>query len=202
MLAAPAALALIPTAADARNDGSAPVTGRTVTIVRARESRFALGPMRRWTETSASGATFEFDERARDERSVYLSDSSRGVRLQLDVARALVLYADEDEPQMRPLYPITSSAADVNGWNVIYARVPSGRYLMTGPRVWVERGNDGVEFTFAEGGRDERSVSLEDASRGVRLQLDLERELVLYGNFDTFEMQPLYTITGTAAITT
>lgn len=201
LLFAPAALVLTPTAADAKDTGSSPVDGRNVTVVQTQDARFALGPMRHWTETARSGATFDFVERARDENSVYLSDDSRGVRLEIDVARSLVLYADEDAPQMRPLYPIINSAAVVNGWNVIYVGVPSGRYLMTGPRVWVERGNDGAEFTFTEHSRDERTVRLVDASRGVGLQLDLDRDLVLYADQGAPEVRPLYQITATAAIT-
>ena len=79
----------------------------------------------------------------------------------------------------------------VNGRNVISVSYPGGTISKKGNR-WTERNADG-RHTFTETGRDDWSVYLVDRSRGVRLQLDLHRKLVLYaaGNGP---MQRLYNI--------
>ncbi len=79
----------------------------------------------------------------------------------------------------------------VNGRNVISISYPGGTISKKGNR-WTERNSDG-RHTFTETGRDDWSVYLVDRSRGVRLQLDLHRKLVLYaaGNGP---MQRLYNI--------
>lgn len=202
MLAAPVGLALIP-AISAKEARNARVDGLNVTKVFTDTSQFVLGPMRRWTESprDSDEALFSFIEAARDERSVFLSDESRGVRLQIDLMREVILYADDSAPQMRLLYPITSSSAVVDGKNVIFARVAKGRYLMIGPRSWVEHGDDGAQFAFTEEGRDAQSVFLHDAARGVRLQIDLSRQEVLYGEQGASDMRALYPIKAARAIT-
>ena len=79
----------------------------------------------------------------------------------------------------------------VNGRNVISVSYPGGTISKKGNR-WTERNADG-RHTFTETGRDDWSVYLVDRSRGVRLQIDLHRKLVLYaaGNGP---MQRLYNI--------
>ncbi|WP_417416263.1 MliC family protein [Hoeflea sp.] len=79
----------------------------------------------------------------------------------------------------------------VNGRNVIAVFYPGGSISKNGNR-WTERNANG-SYRFTETGRDDWSVYLVDRSRGVRLQLDLHRKLVLYaaGNGP---MQRLYNI--------
>lgn len=202
LLASPAAFALIPATVLAKEADGPPVDGRNVTSVTTKESQFSLTPIRQWTERTRSGAIFLFTETGRDDTSVHLRDDSRGVRLQIDLVRALVLYADEGAPALRPLYPITRSSAEVNGFNLVSADVAGGRYTMTGPDAWIERGNDGVQFTFAEERRDRQSVHLVDASRGMRLRIDLRRNLVLYAYVAEHRMRPLYPLTGASAVAT
>ncbi|MEP4031982.1 MliC family protein [Roseibium polysiphoniae] len=64
-----------------------------------------------WQETDAQGrVNFHFQEKSRDEWSVYLFDASRNVAIQLDLHRGQVLYGLGAEPK-RALYQITGSFA-------------------------------------------------------------------------------------------
>ena len=64
----------------------------------------------RWTEYNAQGrAMFNFTESGRDKWSVYLDDRSRNVRLQLDLYRKWVGYADNGGA-MSDLYQIQSAS--------------------------------------------------------------------------------------------
>ena len=64
----------------------------------------------RWTEYNAQGrAMFNFTETGRDKWSVYLNDRSRHVRLQLDLYRKWVGYADNGGA-MSALYQIQSAS--------------------------------------------------------------------------------------------
>ncbi len=73
----------------------------------------ALKSPRRWQEIGNAGEVFAFAETSRDDVSVHVSDSSRNIRLQLDLARKTVLLADGSAP-LRPFYPIASSSAVPN----------------------------------------------------------------------------------------
>lgn len=62
-----------------------------------------------WVEKNASGkAVFNFKETGRDEWSVYLKDSSRGVNIQLDLHTKKVMYSDPKSPR-RVQYTIKSA---------------------------------------------------------------------------------------------
>lgn len=184
----------------AASSRSEAVTGRTVTSVNTPTGQFKAQPFHKWIEQGSDGASFSFDEQNRDDWSVYLSDPSRGVRLQIDLHRKQIFYADETAPQMRPLYGIVGSSSEVNGRNVLSVRVPSGMFRMTDSGTWVEQGNNGATFDFAEQNRDDWSVYLIDNSRGVRLQLDLHRRQVFYADETAPDMRPLYAITGMSAV--
>ncbi|MEQ1756217.1 MAG: hypothetical protein ABL973_19025 [Micropepsaceae bacterium] len=179
---------------------SAAVTGQTVTSVNTPTGQFKAQPYRKWVEQGSDGGSFTFDEQNRDAWSVYLSDPSRGVRLQIDLHRKQIFYADTTAPQMRPLYGIVGSSSEVNGRNVLSVWMPSGQYRMTGAGAWVEQGNNGATFNFVEESRDDWSVYLSDGSRGVRLQLDLHRRQVFYADASAPDMRPLYAITGMSAV--
>jgi hypothetical protein len=179
---------------------SAVVTGQTVTSVSTPTGQFKAQPFHKWIEQGSNGASFTFDEQNRDDWSVYLTDPSRGVRLQIDLHRKQIFYADASAPQMRPLYGIVGSSSEVNGRNVVSVRMPSGQYRMTGAGTWVEQGNNGATFNFAEDSRDDWSVYLLDGSRGVRLQLDLHRRQIFYADTSAPDMRPLYAITGMSAV--
>jgi hypothetical protein len=227
---------------DAKRTRSA--DGRSVTQVSFGRQGKRLGTFRQiaplqWREipAEAGGNRFEFRETGRDDWSVYLHDPSRDVRIQLDLHRKMVLYADAGSPEMRPLYDVLGAragevAADaaakpeataapnrrqaapaasvapqespgVDGRRV--TRVSFGRdgrklgtFRQSGPQQWQElpASAGGGRFDFQETGRDDWSVYLHDPSRDVRIQLDLHRKLVLYGDSRTAEMRPLYDILG------
>ena len=69
--------------------------------------------------------------------------------------------------------------AQVNGQNVTVVHfgangAEQGTYREVGDKRWIETGADGAKrFSFEETGRDEWSVYLNDATRGMNVQLDL-----------------------------
>jgi membrane-bound inhibitor of C-type lysozyme len=91
-----------------------------------------------------------------------------------------------------------AQASTANGYNatVVYYE-PAGSFRQTNEGQWLEQNTEG-SFSFVETLRDEWSVYLYDASRNVRIQLDLFRMLVLYAAGDA-PMQPLYQISGADA---
>jgi len=78
-----------------------------------------------------------------------------------------------------PTYPARPQAA-VNGQNVVLVEVPNAQFSMVAPGQWVKQGANGEHFEFTEDNRDEWSVYLTDASRGVSLQLDLFQKQVYF----------------------
>lgn len=154
-----------------------------------------------WKETGVDSATFDFVEVARDEWSVYLRDDSRGVNIQLDLNRMVVVYSD-DANNAFDLYEIYDSSDKMNGYLakvVTFQTVEgfTGQYTNDDAAnlAWIETSNnpEGENFDFLEIARDEWSVYLRDESRGVNLQLDVHRMVVIYsddaGNaFDLYEI--------------
>jgi hypothetical protein len=178
--------------------GGNSVNGRNVTIVLTRPAEFVLMPLGRWIEIGANGNTNNFVEEKRDEWSVYLFDASREVRLQFDLSKKQIFYSDSSSPK-RPLYPIDSVSAEVNGGNAVLVKYQGGQYRQTGPDRWVETGADGATFDFVEDLRDDWSVHLSDASRAVRVQLDLSKKQIYYSESNS-KKRPLYAITGVSAV--
>jgi hypothetical protein len=179
---------------------AAGVTGRNVTEVMAPESRFVLLPGNAWEERGRDGSRFQFVEQNRDDWSVYLIDPSRGVRLQLDLHTRTISYADANEPRMRPLYRISDASAVVNGRNMTRAWTATGQFVMTGAGRWEERGANGAAFQFAETNRDDWSVYLHDASRGVSLAIDAHTRRVMYSDHSAPQWRPLYDLTQVSAV--
>jgi hypothetical protein len=93
---------------------SADVTARNVALVLVRGGEFRMSGSKSWEDTGSGGESFSFVEAKRDDGSVYLIDRSRGVKMQLDLRRGQIYYADGDSKQ-RPLYPITGVSAI--SWN-------------------------------------------------------------------------------------
>lgn len=174
------------------------VNGRNVTSVKRSGGRLIMGPLGAWTERGDDGVAFQFRETGRDDWSVYLLDSSRDVKLQIDLHRRQIRYAADNGP-FNDLYPITGASAQVDGRNVVRVEISGGYYRMTAVRTWEERGSDGGGFQFTEDRRDDWSVYLVDASRGVRLQLDLHTRKVMYSDSGAPAPRPLYDITGSSA---
>ncbi len=145
-------------------DEEVAVNGRNVRKVSTGDygATFVNVEGRIWHELREDGSlAFEFTEGGRDEWSVYLSDESRGVGLQLDLWTKDIIY---------------SGGPAVKGHNV--RKVSTGDYGATfvnvEGRIWHELREDGsLAFEFTEGGRDEWSVYLADESRDAGLQIDL-----------------------------
>lgn len=158
-----------------------------------------------WTEFHDSGASFTFEERNRDEWSVYMYDASRNVWLQIDLHRNMISAGTGDEPRI-DIYTITESTAGavtgnpladsgITGPNVIRADYNGGLFQSTGNRDWLEVTDDGRTFRFREQNRDAWSVYLYDASRDVRLQIDIYRQMITIADGNG-PMRDLYAITS------
>lgn len=85
-----------------------------------------------------------------------------------------------------------------NGQNVNSVTHSRGKFVRTGGRNWQERGNDGARFNFVEQGRDQWSVYLRDQGRGVTIQLDLHRKMIIYSD-DSGKRFDLYQITSSSS---
>jgi hypothetical protein len=188
---------------------AAPVDGRNVNVVEFGDgSGQVLGTYRQvgeqqWVEQNRQGqTTFTFRETQRDDWSVYLHDASRNASLQLDLHRKRVGYSDTNNPQMRDIYAIESSAAaPVNGRNVSAVEFGDGSgqvlgtFRQVGEQQWVEQNRQGqTTFSFQETQRDDWSVYLHDASRNASLQLDLHRKRVGYSDTNNPQMRDVYVI--------
>jgi hypothetical protein len=66
-----------------------------------------------WVKQGANGEHFEFTEDNRDEGSVYLTDASRGVSLQLDLSRKQVYLLGGQGK--RAVFPIVNVSATMRG---------------------------------------------------------------------------------------
>jgi len=186
--------------------GTAPVNGRNANTVEFASGGKTIGAFiqvstKQWKEDKFSGNDFNFTEVMRDDWSVYLRDASRGVNIQLDLHTKKVMYSD-DNGNAFPLYDVTRALNKVNGYltcNVTFSALGGGKKLgtfaQTGAKQWKEISADpkGNDFNFTEVARDQWSVYLRDASRGVNIQLDLHTRKVMY-NVDGSSRVPLYKV--------
>lgn len=193
------------------------VNGRNVVSVSHNAGWFEKGDDGRWHEYDKNGReTYSFDESMRDDWSVYLNDPSRNVQLQIDLHRKMIGYGSNGGAKT-DLYPITSSQRPLppvpmmmappppmapppmpmlNGRTVARVDFAQGRFIEIAPGKWAEYASDGkVVANFAETGRDDWSVYLNDAGRNVQLQLDLHRKMVGYGS-NGGKKSDLYPITA------
>lgn len=142
-----------------------------------------------WTEYNDGGATFTFEESHRDEWSVYMYDAARNVWLQIDIHRNMISAGTGDAPRI-DIYAISGSAAGavtgnplvdsgITGRNVIRVDFNGGLFQSMNNREWVEIGDNGGSFQFHETGRHNWAVNLYDASRNVRLQIDIESQMIM-----------------------
>lgn len=184
----------------------ATTNGRNVNVVEFGDNSGQLGTFRQisksqWIEQNKQGQkTFAFSQTQRDDWSVYLLDSSRNVRLQLDLHRKVVRYSDPQTP-IRDQYKILSSSSKLSGWlvsKVVFNNggADIGEYNQSSGKSWQELSlpSRKVAFNFKEQARDDWSVYLYDASRDVNIQLDLHTGKVMYSEGNGAR-RPLYTIT-------
>jgi hypothetical protein len=118
-------------------------------------------------------------------------------RIERPVYQAPVRFAAAG-PAYHPAHAPMAQAAPVNGMNVMMVEVPNGQYRMTGEGQWTEQNSEGKTFQFTEANRDESSVTLSDAQRGIELTLDLGQREVFYAD-RTSAKRPLYPIVNAAA---
>jgi len=180
-----------PPPVDLTPDNTPPIliNGYNATVaVHANPGAFVQLNTKDWVETGPGNTRFNFVEQLRDEWSVYLFDSSRSVSIQLDYWRKKIVYSDPS--QSFDLYDIISSDPKaLNGYNVtrVFYDKPAGSVFKNGGFVqlnshqWSENNEDG-SFIFEEIGRDDWSVFLSDAGRGVGIQLDLSTKEVKYSD--------------------
>lgn len=151
-----------------------------------------------WREDAGSNGQFRFIEVSRTDRGVYLYDAGRRVNIVLDMFQRKVLYSDP--LQSFPLYDITSESAKINGRIVRLVRYMdkkgalAGGFSQQADRKWVEFGpTQNVKFNYTEAARDDWSVYLQDATRGVSIQIDLHTRKVIHSD-RTITRQPLYDV--------
>lgn len=168
------------------------VNGFNVNLVTHSQGAFVQLSNGQWVENS-TGSTYVFDEVSRDEWSVYLQDINRNVAIQLDLFSDQVFYSDPSQTFV--LYNIQSTRPDmINGYAADQVLYSGGGFFQVSPTDWVENNSDG-SFYFTEVTRDEFSIYLTDAERGVNIQLDLFRNEVIYS--DKSSDFVLYLITET-----
>jgi hypothetical protein len=154
-----------------------------------------------WQEQEESGKpVFSFTETERDDWSVYLLDASRNVRIQLDLYRNVVLLSQAGGT-LQDWMKVAASTVKLNAWLANKVDVSaddirkSGAFRQSGALTWAEDSViDGTGiYEFHETQRDEWSIYLHDASRGVSLQLDLNLGIVYYED-PTSKKRPQFTI--------
>ena len=86
--------------------------GHNVTVVQFSKGSFEQATSGRWLEFGAGSnqARYTFQETNRDAWSVYLVDHRRGVKIQIDLHRRWIRYADQAYPRYRDLYAVTGGA--------------------------------------------------------------------------------------------
>jgi len=94
------------------------VTGRTATVVGITQGGVKAGEIRKidqthWIEFDATGqGIFKYDEIKRDDASISILDSSRGVTLQIDVRARKVISVDAARRRRDTMYQIDSASAE------------------------------------------------------------------------------------------
>jgi len=90
---------------------AAQVTGLNVTVIDIPNGEYRMTAQGQWEKQQSDGKTFKFTEDKRDEASVYLTDASRGVSLQLDVSQKKVYLLGASAK--KPVFPILNASADI-----------------------------------------------------------------------------------------
>ena len=192
------------------------ITGRNVNaVVFGGGGRLAKSGESQWTEydMKTGQPAFVFTETHRDDWSVYLQQVDDPKRLQIDIHRMMIGYTSGTE-EMRDLYTIASASLTppavlskyvhegVNGPNLAWVSFgdKDAGFVLTGDKVWTEYNEAGEVFTtFTETHRDEWSVYLNDASRNIRIQLDVHRDMILLGQ-NGGAMMDQWPMTGAAKL--
>lgn len=151
-------------------------------------SQFHQNGPKNWYEMSSTGGgTFPFEETGRDDTSVYLYDASRKMKLQIDLQSGKIYYSDANNSRAA-LYDILRSSTYANGWVLRSATYGGdgkrmGDFLQTGNKTWREvPSSGGKTFDFTETKRESWSVYLYDASRNMKIHIDLQNRKISYSD--------------------
>lgn len=144
-----------------------PVNGWNVNLVEHHLGSFQnTGDV--WVEKNSDGMVeFVFDETHRDEWSVYLYDSSRGIHLQLDLWLGEVLFRWDSQPNMQSLYRITSrSNALLKTPNPEFISVVGGYLQVTAEEIIQNYAMKGLELgSFSSLGPGQCTIVYPNATR-------------------------------------
>lgn len=147
---------------------------------------------KKWLETNKK--TFKnknnFVETGRDDYSVYLYDKAREVKMQIDLHRNVMTYADRNTKK-RDQYTVVKAMEKVKGMEVIKVEYATGHFMLKEGKTWIEKNKESSD-TFTETGRDEWSVYLTNEQKDIQLDLNLKK--VMY-NEKGKTLAPLYNIT-------
>lgn len=174
----------------------------------------------RWAEFDAAGnMAFQFDEISRDDNTVSLEDTERGVALTLDIAGGSISFGSIGGDQ-ELLHDITASSAEPvadapatlelstdvaageeaataeSATVVVFGAdgTAAGQYVQLDSGQWAELDASGNSaFTFEEAGRGTDGIELVDESRGIALTLDIANGVITYGAIGD-PQEPLYSI--------
>jgi hypothetical protein len=148
LVAAAPAFATDPPVADA------PATGANVRSVTYAQGSYRQTGPRGWGEFDRVGRqTNAFVEEARDEWSVFLFDPARNVRIQIDLYRKKIRYA-ENGGSYADLYDVTGSAAGL-GAGTVKARAFTSPPLSSSNGFW---NNSPVRYGVGAAGGDKAGV--------------------------------------------
>ena len=180
---------------------SANLTGETVSnVVFENGGRLARTDEKKWTEySSGDGQPMgNFIEVRHGKWSVTLDEVDSNKRLEIDLYKNTLSYEYDKSPQTF-LYNITDATVDAptplskyvsagaNGNNLVQANFQDGasRFEKSTDDIWLEYDYEGqAVFAFKETGRDENSVHLLDAARGIKIELNVDSEEVILSRDD------------------
>ena len=151
---------------------------------------------KKWLETNKK--TFKnknhFVETKRDDNIVYLYDKAREVKMQIDLPRKMMTYADRNTKK-RDQYRIVKAMVKAKGKQVIRVEYAKGYFELKEGKTWEEKakGTNKLVDSFKETSRDEWSVYLTNKYKNI--QLDLKLKQVFYSPKGK-TLTPLYNITA------
>ena len=158
-----------------------------------------------WIEYAVDGITprFTWQVENRDEWSIYLTDKSRGMYLQIDMYRMWVQLSWKGQPKYDFKKIISAQSknpnisqrstiklgdvgeavksnvpkAKSNGYDTTFVKFDTGTLEQSSSINWIEYAVDGItpRFAWQVENRDEWSIYLTDKSRGMYMQIDMYR---------------------------
>ena len=158
-----------------------------------------------WIEYAVDGITprFTWQVENRDEWSIYLTDKSRGMYMQIDMYRMWVQLSWKGQPKYdfkkiisaQSKNPNISQSSTIklgdvgeavksnvpkaksNGYDTTFVKFDTGTLEQSSSINWIEYAVDGItpRFTWQVENRDEWSIYLTDKSRGMYMQIDMYR---------------------------